>query len=186
MHHSQTSLQYGRLADRVLEEYSASEGDVSLSKMREEIGSDPADLAKVLKSFYGFGDTAVEIFRRRMQKDWAELYPCVFPCYTSTQKEYLPTRVSTRSFADERTLNAAAHFGLSHDSSGALAEQVDELLGSAEDEDEKRRRFTTIVDALVACDLEHKYDEVEEVLSASTPTKKEEDGEPDSKAAKKE
>lgn len=74
-HKDKTSLQLGKLADRVLELYSESEGDVSLKKMREELGGDPGNLPNVLKEFYGVGDTATEIFRRRMQGDWEELYP---------------------------------------------------------------------------------------------------------------
>lgn len=93
----------------------------------------------------------------------------------------LLANMTINRFADERTLNAAAHFGLQHNSSEELANQVEELLGPAKDEEDKRRRFTTIVDALVACDLEHKYGEVEARISGKT-----EEDEKDSKSAKKE
>ena len=91
------------------------------------------------------------------------------------------------SFADERTLNAAAHLGLAHDDSAALAKQVEELLPS-KDADEKRSQFTKIVDALVGIDLEHKYEECEEVMAgeAKAAEKEEEDGGPEKKVAKTE
>ena len=59
------------------------------------------------------------------------------------------------SFADERTINAAAHLGLAHDSAEALAEQIKQLLPT-KDATAERKQFTKIVDALVASDLEHK------------------------------
>jgi hypothetical protein len=43
--------------------------------MRDELDGSADKLSGIIKSFYGFGDTAVEIFRRRLQADWAELYP---------------------------------------------------------------------------------------------------------------
>jgi len=76
-HKDKTSLQLGRLADAVLEKYSAKQGDTSLSKLRDEIGGSSENVNKVIKGFYGFGDTASDIFRRRMQADWDELYPSV-------------------------------------------------------------------------------------------------------------
>ena len=106
-----------------------------------------------------------------------------------------PCRPAT-SFADERTLNAAAHLGLAHDSAEALADQIKQVL-PADDETAERKQYTKIVDALVASDLEHKYDELEKIMqggasveddSADTQTKKEEEGQekPAAKAAKKE
>ena len=98
------------------------------------------------------------------------------------------------SFADERTLNAAAHLGLAHDGAQALADQIKQLL-PAEDATAERKQFTKIVDALVASDLEHKYDELEEIMQgeasvdggdADEPKKEEDQEKPASKAAKKE
>ena len=99
------------------------------------------------------------------------------------------------SFADERTINAAAHLGLAHDSAEALAEQMKRLL-PAKDATAERKQFTKIVDALVASDLEHKYDELEDIMQgkasvndhpADEETEEEEDQEkPAAKAAKKE
>merc|ERR1712093_714853 len=164
-HKDKTSLQLGRLADRVIEMYSESEGDTSLKKLREDIGK-PDNLSKVLKEFYGVGDTATDVFRRRMQADWEELYP----------------------FADERTINAAAHLGLVHDSADKLAEQVKSLL-PAEDSSEERQQYSRIVDALVACDLEHQYENLIELVGEGGVDAEENgeaaDGDEDEKPAKK-
>jgi hypothetical protein len=48
---------------------------------------------------------------------------------------------------------------LEHDSAEALAKQIQELL-PVDDEAKQRKQFTKIVDALVATDLEHKYEEL--------------------------
>lgn len=66
----------------------------------------------------------------------------------------------------------------------------------AKDATAERKQFTKIVDALVASDLEHKYDELEDIMQgkasvndhpADEETEEEEDQEkPAAKAAKKE
>lgn len=77
-------------------------------------------------------------------------------------------------------MNAAAHLGLEHNSAEALAGQIKELL-PAKDEAAQRKQFTTIVDALVAADLEHKY---EDLLAIASSGKKDDDSEPPAKAPK--
>ena len=47
---------------------------------------------------------------------------------------------------------------MEHDSADALAKQVDTLLGKSDTS--SHQRFATIVDALVAVDLEHRYDDL--------------------------
>lgn len=74
-HKDKTSLQLGRLAEKVINEYASDGSDTSLEKMRDELGGSADKLSAIVKSFYGFGDTAVEVFTRRMQADWEELYP---------------------------------------------------------------------------------------------------------------
>ena len=61
-------------------------------------------------------------------------------------------------------MNAAAHLGFEHESAEALAAHIKELL-PLKDEAEQRKQFTKIVDALVACDLEHKYEELLDMAS---------------------
>jgi len=73
-------------------------------------------------------------------------------------------------------MNAAGHLGLADDSAEALAKQIKELL-PAKDKDAERAQFARIVDALVAVDLEHKYDDLQEQVS---------EGEPQGKKAKAE
>ena len=76
-HKDKTAVQLGRLADKVISEYAEDDQDTSLAILREELNGSADDLAIILKDFYGLGDMAADIFRRRMQKDWEELYPCV-------------------------------------------------------------------------------------------------------------
>ena len=47
---------------------------------------------------------------------------------------------------------------MEHDSADALAKQVDTLLGKSDTS--SHQRFATIVDAVVAVDLEHRYDDL--------------------------
>lgn len=162
-HKDKTSVQLGRLADKVISEYAADDDDTTLLKLREKLGGSPEDLGSIMKEFYGLGDTATDIFRRRMQKDWEELYP----------------------FADERTLNAAAHLGLAHEDSEGLAKQVDDLLPTKSIY-EKRAQFTKIVDALVGVDLEHKYEDCEEFVHGKRRQDEVDTGESEKKVAKRE
>lgn len=74
-HKDKTAAQMGKLADEVIEQYAEDENDTSLAKMHSKIGNDGAELSGLVKQFYGMGDTAAEIFQRRMQADWKELYP---------------------------------------------------------------------------------------------------------------
>ena len=70
------------------------------------------------------------------------------------------------SFADDRALKAAGYFGLPDESASELADRVDKLLPT-ENEQEKRRQFSTIVEALAAADLEHRYENLVEEIQAS-------------------
>lgn len=81
------------------------------------------------------------------------------------------------SFADDRALKAAGYFGLPDDSASALAERVEELL-PIENKDEKRKQFATVVEALAAADLEHRYEDLTELMEAAV------DGEPPEKREK--
>ena len=92
-HKDKTSVQLGRLADKVISEYAADDDDTTLLKLREKLGGSPEDLGSIMKEFYGLGDTATDIFRRRMQKDWEELYPYVFfSCHVLNLETY-PTPI---------------------------------------------------------------------------------------------
>lgn len=83
----------------------------------------------------------------------------------------------TRSFADDRALKAAGYFGLPDESAAPLAERVSEILPTKSEED-KRTQFATIVEALAAADLEHRYEDIVEYLQGAA------DGEPPEKREK--
>lgn len=93
-----------------------------------------------------------------------------------THPRPLPT---TCSFADDRALKAAGYFGLPDEDASKLADRVNELLPT-KSEDEARRQFATVVEALAAADLEHRYEDLAEMLDATT------DGEPPAKREKPE
>ena len=76
-HKDKTADQLGRLAEKVIEEYASNESDTSLQKMRDKLDGDASKLDTIISDFYGCGQTASDIFRRRMQSDWEELYPSV-------------------------------------------------------------------------------------------------------------
>lgn len=79
------------------------------------------------------------------------------------------------SFADDRALKAAGYFGLPDDDASKLAERVDDLLPTKNEEEKRRRQFATVVEALAAADLEHRYEDLVEELEAAV------DGEPPEK-----
>lgn len=45
--------------------------------MRDAANGSAEEIGRIVKDFYGFGQTAVDVFSRRMQGEWSELYPCV-------------------------------------------------------------------------------------------------------------
>jgi len=83
---------------------------------------------------------------------------------------------SSHSFADDRALKAAGYFSLPDDDASQLAERVDNLLPT-KNEEEKRRQFATVVEALAAADLEHRYEdlvvEMEAAVDGEPPEKRE-------------
>lgn len=115
------------------------DGDSSLSSLRDQATRNPEEeRALIVKSFKGYGPKTVDIFFRRVQVEWEEVYP----------------------FADEATLKAAREVGLDVDDAEALRSLVDKVAG-AKDDKEKRLAFATVVDVLVYLGLENKTGEVE-------------------------
>jgi hypothetical protein len=86
----------GDTAELLLREY-----DGDLRQLRERAGHDPAEERRLLKQFKGIGDVGADIFCRKIQGVWDELYP----------------------FADRKALAAAAKLGLGRDPA-ALAKLV--------------------------------------------------------------
>ncbi|KAJ9093829.1 hypothetical protein QFC20_007042 [Naganishia adeliensis] len=113
--------------------------DSTLSSLRDQTSHDPeAERALIVKSFKGYGPKTVDIFFRRVQVEWEEVYP----------------------FADEATLKAARGVGLDVDDAEGLRRLVDEVAGEKDDK-EKRLAFARVVDVLVYLGLENKTGEVE-------------------------
>lgn len=74
-HKDKTSAQLGRLADTIIDKYADDENDTTLEEMHETLEKDGSNLHAIIKALYMFGDTAADIFQRRIQSDWKEAYP---------------------------------------------------------------------------------------------------------------
>jgi hypothetical protein len=115
------------------------EGDSSLSSLRDQASHDPEqERTLIIKSFKGYGPKTVDIFFRRVQVDWEEVYP----------------------FADEATIKAAKGVGLDVYDAEGLRTLVDEV-AEKKDGQEKQLAFARVVDVLVYLGLENKTGEVE-------------------------
>ncbi|KAJ9100736.1 hypothetical protein QFC19_005475 [Naganishia cerealis] len=120
-------------------------GSASLSGAREKASHDPAKERDLLvKSFKGYGPKTVDIFFRRVQVDWQEVYP----------------------FADAATIKAARAIGLDVDGAEGLRKVVDEAIEETDGE-KKRLAFAKVVDVLVYLGLEKKTDQVEKQIGTT-------------------
>lgn len=68
--------------------------------------------------------------------------------------------------ADDRCLHAADYFGLDSQDASHLADHIKRLL-PVKSEEEERKQFAFVVDALVAVDLEHRLDDLLDMFSGS-------------------
>lgn len=117
---------------------SAFGGDAGLIPLREQASCDPArEREVIIKSFKGYGPKTVDIFFRRVQVEWEEVYP----------------------FADGATIIAAQGVGLDVEDAEGLREVVDSVIGEKDDR-ERRLAFARVVDVLVYLGLEKKTGEV--------------------------
>lgn len=106
--------------------------------MREQASRDPVrEREAIIKSFKGYGPKTVDIFFRRVQVEWEEVYP----------------------FADGATINAAQGVGLDVEHAEGLRDVVDSVIGEKDDR-ERRLAFARVVDVLVYLGLEKKTGEV--------------------------
>ena len=141
LHKDKTAGQIIGIAEVCQSEFN---GDWSLNALREQASHDPAEERDlIVKSFKGYGPKTVEIFFRRVQVDWEEVYP----------------------FADDSTIKAAKEVGLQVEDAEGLKELVDAAI---DEKDDKARRsaFGRVVDVLVYLGLEHKTEEVGSKIAA--------------------
>ena len=145
-HRQKTAEEIVGLADAVGTALGDSHEDISLERVREESGNDVERERELLKkSVKGLGKTGLDIFFRRVQAVWTEVYP----------------------FVDGRTGSALEKFGLPGDAEELrmlLEEKWSELdVGDVDvkDEDEKKRRvFVRLLERAVGADLEGNIDDV--------------------------
>ncbi len=137
LHKDKQATQIIGLAETCQERYSGS-GDTdasTLDAIRTEADKDvDAERDAIVSAFKGYGPKTVEIFFRRVQVDWDELYP----------------------FADDSTLRAAQRMGLPDDAEG-LQRAVADAIGGKGDKAE-REKFARVCDVLVYLGLDNKLD----------------------------
>jgi len=145
-HRQKTAEELVLLADAVVECLGTDEDDVSLDRVREESDHDTTrERAMLKKHVKGLGKTGLDIFGRRIQAVWPELYP----------------------FIDEKTSTAVQRLGLpgSADSLKELMEnhrkelEMEDIV--AQDAEEKKRKaFVRILERAVGADLEHNIESI--------------------------
>lgn len=86
----------------------------------------------------------MDIFFRRVQVDWNEIYP----------------------FADAASIKAAREVGLEVDDADELKKVVDEAI-EEKDSEKKRLAFARVVDMLVYLGLEKKTEQVESKIAST-------------------
>ncbi|KAL8763553.1 MAG: hypothetical protein Q9184_000679 [Pyrenodesmia sp. 2 TL-2023] len=155
-HRQKTAQELVLLADAVVEHLGDGEDDVSLDRVRRECDDEwdkvpiRCDLvndnekAMLKKHVKGLGKTGLDIFARRIQAAWPNIYP----------------------FADQRTLSGLRKIGLP-DSAENLKKLLDEhwteldVKGLEGGGDEKKRRaFVRVLERAVGVDLEGNADAV--------------------------
>ncbi|KAL9016213.1 MAG: hypothetical protein Q9185_006442 [Variospora sp. 1 TL-2023] len=144
-HKQKTAEELVMLADALVEHLGDGEDDVSLERVRKECGFEWEKEREMLKSHIkGLGKTGLDIFARRIQAQWPNLYP----------------------FADQRTLSGLQKLGLPESAKGLQKFlddhwnefNVQDLEG---DEDEKKRRaFVRVLERAVGVNLEGNADTV--------------------------
>ncbi|KAB2580827.1 hypothetical protein BFW01_g6695 [Lasiodiplodia theobromae] len=141
-HKEKTAEAIGRLADVAVERW----GDGGLEGVREEGGWDCDEERGVLKEgVKGLGETGLDIFCRRVQWLWEEVYP----------------------FVDGRTKGALEQLGLPGEAEElrqGLESRWDELgvkdIGLKGEEEKKRRAFVLVLERAVGASLEKKVQDV--------------------------
>ncbi|KAK5125031.1 hypothetical protein LTR85_001222 [Meristemomyces frigidus] len=141
-HKAKTAEEIGHVADVVLSKFTAA-GDkegTQMQRARDDCGQDVSNERQYLKdSIKGLGKTGLDIFFRRVQWLWTELYP----------------------FIDDRTSQALHKLGLPEDVEELPAaidehwEGLDTTHVAGDDEAAKKRRaFVTILERATGSDLE--------------------------------
>ncbi|KAI9754070.1 MAG: hypothetical protein M1835_000922, partial [Candelina submexicana] len=116
--------------------------------VRDEAGRDVQEMRKVLKeSVKGLGPTGLDIFCRRVQGKWEEVFP----------------------FVDGRTAKALRGLGLPDGGEGLRAlvdvswgELDGEIVEDGDEEERKRKGFVRILEGAVGAELEGKREVVME------------------------
>ncbi|KAL8657219.1 MAG: hypothetical protein Q9226_002136 [Calogaya cf. arnoldii] len=144
-HRQKTAEELVILADAVVDHLGDGDEDVNLEKVQRECDHDWEKEKEMLKKHVkGLGKTGLDIFGRRIQSHWPELYP----------------------FADQRTLSGLQKLGLPS-TAEELKTQLDDhwselnLQGINGNDDEKKRKvFVQVLERAVGVDLEGNADGV--------------------------
>lgn len=146
-HKQKTADQLGGLADVVIERFVDDESDDQLSKLRSSAAKDIDVIHRELQTnIKGVGKTGLDIFFRRVQGHWGEVYP----------------------FVDPKTEDSVARLGLprGEEELQALVEKhwsdlkTDDIKGAKDEETVKRHVFVRILERAVNADLDNKVDDL--------------------------
>ncbi|MCJ1236622.1 hypothetical protein MMC14_004604 [Varicellaria rhodocarpa] len=145
-HRQKTAEELGNLADVVVETIGDGDEDVNLERVRRDAGENVNKERELLKnSIKGLGKTGLDIFFRRIQGEWKEVYP----------------------FVDQKTLGALKKLGLPDDAEG-LRNLLDENwknltivdIAAEDDQGKRRKAFARILERAIGADLEKNIDKI--------------------------
>ncbi|KAL8840343.1 MAG: hypothetical protein Q9170_001358 [Blastenia crenularia] len=144
-HRQKTAEELVILANAIVDHLGDSDDDVSLERVRRECAHDWEKERAMLKSnIKGLGKTGLDIYARRIQGLWSEVYP----------------------FADQRTLSGLQKLGLP-DTADELKKLMDDSWSKldvkyleGEEDEKKRRAFVQVLERAVGVDLEGNADTI--------------------------
>lgn len=123
-HKEKTAAQIGMMAETVVKEYAKDPSDGCLEKMRK------GDLREKVSRIRGCGSTAIDVFCRRIQRQWREIYP----------------------FLDNKSIQAAEALGLPQNPR-KLSVLVKTVFKKASEKDQ-RSKFCDILETMTIANLE--------------------------------
>lgn len=132
------------MAQKCVEDYCRNPSDTSLEKLRAQAKGDAGKIRDlVTNSFRGIGDTGVDIFHRRMQAVWPEMFPYI----------------DSKTAGSLRTLGLPSDAGtLEHFIASNWRDLAD--FWPSRGEDQQRRMFVNILDNALDADLNNRIGDV--------------------------
>lgn len=154
LHKEKTSGQLRDLAAYIKESYADDYDSAELEQFRSAAGGDVQKLEKQCVEIKGFGAKTAQLFFRRVQLHWDELFP----------------------YADDLALEAAREIGLSSCKTGQdLADAIHSVVGGDEKSKDFRRTYINAMEVLIGKKLDKDIDQTKSDIA--------DDAKPESKDA---